>query len=122
MIGRRAWVVAAAGMLLAACGGARSVSGTSAANCVVPLQRALEMAPAHDQFRGLAQVGPPALRHFGFHPRPRVRAYCVVFFLDRARTRPGQAVFEIYAFTERGAVLLGSRQQVRHVHAFPDLA
>lgn len=111
-----------AGILLAACGGARSASGTSAANCVVPLQRAVEMAPPHDQFRGLAQVGPSGLARFGFHPQPQARAYCVVLFLDRARSGPGHVVFQIYAFTERGAHLLGSIERVRHVHALPDLA
>lgn len=63
---------------LCACGGARSAGGTSAANCVRPLEAALVHAPAKAHFRGLAEVPGRAGPTLGV---PRSRApYCVVLF------------------------------------------
>lgn len=122
MIGRKAATIVVAGALLAACGGARSTSGTSAANCVAPLEHAIQAAPSYDQFRGLAQVDARGLEHFGFRPEHGVRAYCVVLFLDRTQTHRSHVVFEVWAFTERGARLLGHHERVHRGRALPDLA
>lgn len=77
----RRWfaLLAGAALALGGCGGARSASGTSASNCVRPLEAALVSAPAGARFRGLAEVPGRAGPRLGV-ARSRT-PYCVVLFV-----------------------------------------
>lgn len=77
---------------VAACGGARSAGGTSAANCVRPLEAALVHAPPHAHFRGLAEIPGRVGPTFGV-PRSRV-PYCVVLF--ESFGPPAHLIREVY--------------------------
>ncbi len=117
--GRRRWVVALllCAMLLTSCGGARSVSGTSAANCVNALQRAITTAPHDDSFRGLAQVNALGLARLGFGTVAPGQ-YCVVMFLNLHLSSPKRFVLDLYGYTERPVHLVG---HVRHTRKTPKL-
>ncbi|WP_298334379.1 hypothetical protein [Ferrimicrobium sp.] len=119
----RRWPVALvlSAVALASCGGARSVSGTSAANCVDALQRALTMAPHDDSFRGLAQLNARGMAHLGFGTIAPGQ-YCVIMFLNRNLSTRRRFVLELYGYTERPVYLVGHLQHVRKAPKLLDLA
>lgn len=108
-------------LVLTSCGGARSVSGTSAANCVNALQRAISTAPVDDSFRGLAQVNAVGLARLGFgHKTPG--QYCVVMFLNHNLSTPKRFVLDLYGYTERPVHLVGHVRRSRKTAKLLDLA
>jgi len=104
-------------MALTACGGARSVAGTSAANCVGALQRAITTVPHQDEFRGLAQVNAEGLAHLGFG-QVAAGQYCVVMFLNRNLSNSHRFVLDLYGYTEHPVAFVG---HVRHDRKHPKL-
>lgn len=107
--------------MLASCGGARSVSGTSAANCVGALQRAIAAAPSGDSFRGLAQLNAEGLARLGFHTVAPGQ-YCVVMFLDRKLSNRSRFVLDLYGYTEHPVHLVGHVRRYRRYPKLLDLA
>ncbi|WP_298207489.1 hypothetical protein [Ferrimicrobium sp.] len=119
----RRWsvVLLLSAVVLASCGGARSVSGTSAANCVDALQRALTAAPRDDSFRGLAQVDARGMTHLGFGAIAPGE-YCVVMFLNKNLTTRKRFVLDLYGYTERPVSFVGHIRHYRKAARLLDLA
>ncbi|MHB8189364.1 MAG: hypothetical protein ACYDHP_02845 [Ferrimicrobium sp.] len=108
-------------IVLSSCGGARSLSGTSAANCVRSLKVALAHPPRGSRFRGLAEVPASGLSHFKIKPTG-VGPYCVVFFLERTSSRSHFSRFRVEVFDQPKSTFVGSRTIVRRSSYRLDLA
>lgn len=117
------WLPALAGLaiVLSSCGGAKSAGGTSAANCVNPLQKALLRAPSADEFRGLAQVGKEQMQRLGFTHVSTSGKYCVVMFSNTKLSNKHLFVMDLYGYSEWNASYLGHVRHSRHARRLLDL-